>query len=184
MLPLPRQHSMESALYAARLMNVFERSGDLVAMTAVSDLVNGWPGGIIQAGRHGVYVTPTYRALRALRDDISAPSGSKPTVESPTFDVPGRAVRRAVVDVTASRPRTAAATTSRPSTRASTRPSACASAIDGWQPPARATQHTLTAPTLQHREHVRRAGRRRASARRQVAAGRAFTVDLPRHSVR
>jgi alpha-N-arabinofuranosidase len=29
-------------------------------MSAVSDLVNGWPGGIIQAGRHGVFVTPIY----------------------------------------------------------------------------------------------------------------------------
>jgi hypothetical protein len=34
-LPLPQQHSMESALYAARLMNVFERSGDLVQGKAV-----------------------------------------------------------------------------------------------------------------------------------------------------
>jgi len=58
-LPLPRQHSMESALYAARLMNVFERS-DIVAMSAVSDFVNGWSGGVIQASRHGVFVTPTY----------------------------------------------------------------------------------------------------------------------------
>src|SRR5205814_6296089 len=46
-LPEPRQHSMESALYAGRLMNVFERSGELVQMTAVSDLVNGWSGGVI-----------------------------------------------------------------------------------------------------------------------------------------
>ena len=59
-LPLPAQHSMESALYAARLMNVFERSGDLVHMSAVSDMVNGWSGGIIQASRHSVFVTPTY----------------------------------------------------------------------------------------------------------------------------
>ena len=29
-LPTKRQYSMESALYAARLMNVFERSGDIV----------------------------------------------------------------------------------------------------------------------------------------------------------
>jgi alpha-L-arabinofuranosidase len=57
---MERQYSMESALYGARLMNVFERSGDLVEMSAVSDLVNGWPGGIIQAGRHGVFVTPIY----------------------------------------------------------------------------------------------------------------------------
>ena len=48
-LPETRQHSMEAALYGARLMNVFERSSPLVAMTAESDLVNGWPGGIIQA---------------------------------------------------------------------------------------------------------------------------------------
>lgn len=59
-LPLERQYSIESALYGARLMNVFERSGDLVEMSAVSDLVNGWPGGIIQASRHNVFVTPIY----------------------------------------------------------------------------------------------------------------------------
>jgi len=59
-LPMERQYSIEAALYAARLMNVFERSGELVAMSAVSDLVNGWPGGIIQASRHGVFVTPIY----------------------------------------------------------------------------------------------------------------------------
>jgi alpha-L-arabinofuranosidase len=29
-------------------------------MSAVSDLVNGWPGGIIQASRHNVFVTPIY----------------------------------------------------------------------------------------------------------------------------
>jgi hypothetical protein len=59
-LPETRQHSMEAALYGARLMNVFERSSPLVAMTAESDLVNGWPGGIIQAGRDRLFVTPTY----------------------------------------------------------------------------------------------------------------------------
>ena len=69
-LPVPRQHSMESALYGARLMNVFERSGDLVEMTAVSDLVNGWSGGIIQASRHGVFVTPTYHAIRLYNEHL------------------------------------------------------------------------------------------------------------------
>ena len=59
-LPTERQYSMEAALYGARLMNVFERSGQLVEMSAVSDLVNGWPGGIIQASRHSVFVTPIY----------------------------------------------------------------------------------------------------------------------------
>ena len=69
-LPVPRQHSMESALYGARLMNVFERSGDLVEMTAVSDLVNGWSGGIIQASRHDVFVTPTYLVIRLYNETL------------------------------------------------------------------------------------------------------------------
>jgi len=59
-LPETQQYSILAALYGARLMNVFERRGDLVAMSAVSDLVNGWPGGIIQADRQGVFVTPIY----------------------------------------------------------------------------------------------------------------------------
>jgi len=59
-LPTVRQYSIEAALYGARLMNVFERSGALVEMSAVSDLVNGWPGGIVQASLHNVFVTPIY----------------------------------------------------------------------------------------------------------------------------
>jgi alpha-N-arabinofuranosidase len=59
-LPESQQYSILSALYAARLMNVFERKSNLVGMSAVSDLVNGWPGGIIQSGRGGVFVTPIY----------------------------------------------------------------------------------------------------------------------------
>jgi alpha-L-arabinofuranosidase len=57
-----QQYSMQSALYGARLMNVFERTNGAVAMSAVSDLVNGWPGGIIQASRHAVFVSPVYHA--------------------------------------------------------------------------------------------------------------------------
>jgi alpha-N-arabinofuranosidase len=64
-LPMPRQHTMEPALYGARLMNAFERQGDLIAMSAISDLVNGWPGGIIQASRHRVYTTPQYSVIQA-----------------------------------------------------------------------------------------------------------------------
>jgi alpha-N-arabinofuranosidase len=60
-----RQHSLEPAVFGARLMNVFERQGDLIAMSAVSDLVNGWSGGIIQASRHRVFTTPTYSVIEA-----------------------------------------------------------------------------------------------------------------------
>jgi alpha-L-arabinofuranosidase len=84
-LPLPRQHSMESALYAGRLMNVFERAGDLVEMSAVSDVVNGWTGGVIQASRHGVFVTPTY-LVNALYASHLGRYRLAATVEGPTFD--------------------------------------------------------------------------------------------------
>ena len=84
-LPEAREHSMESALYAARLMNVFERSGNQVAMSAVSDMVNGWPGGIIQASRHGVYVTPT-GLVNSLYSNHLGAKALATRIEGPTFD--------------------------------------------------------------------------------------------------
>jgi alpha-L-arabinofuranosidase len=84
-LPVPRQHSMESALYGARLMNVFERSTDVVEMTAVSDLINGWPGGVIQASRHSLFVTPTYLAIKLYNEHLGAERLAA-RVDSPSFD--------------------------------------------------------------------------------------------------
>jgi alpha-N-arabinofuranosidase len=71
-VPESQQYSIVAALYAARLMNVFERRSDLIAMSAVSDLVNGWPGGIIQAGSHGVFVTPIYLVNRLYATHLGA----------------------------------------------------------------------------------------------------------------
>ena len=84
-MPIEREHGIEAALYAARLMNVFERSGDLVEMTCVSDLINGWPGGIIQASRHGVFVTPTYLANKLYSEHLGKDRLAI-EVDSPTFD--------------------------------------------------------------------------------------------------
>jgi alpha-N-arabinofuranosidase len=101
-LPVPRQHSMESALYGARLMNVFERSGDLVEMTAVSDLVNGWSGGIIQASRHGVFVTPTYHVIRLYNDHLGHERLAA-RVTSPTFDSSKEGSAVPLLDIVATR---------------------------------------------------------------------------------
>jgi alpha-N-arabinofuranosidase len=101
-LPVPRQHSMESALYGSRLMNVFERSGDLVEMSAVSDLVNGWSGGIIQASRHDVFVTPTYLAIRLYNEHLGGERLAA-RVSSPTFDSSLEGTQIPVLDVVASR---------------------------------------------------------------------------------
>jgi alpha-N-arabinofuranosidase len=101
-LPTERQYSMESALYGARLMNVFERMGQLVEMSAVSDLVNGWPGGIIQAGRHSVFVSPIFlvnQLYNEHRGDVRLAS----TVNSPTFDTSREGTNIPYLDVTVTR---------------------------------------------------------------------------------
>jgi alpha-N-arabinofuranosidase len=100
-LPLPRQHSMESALYAARLMNVFERS-DIVAMSAVSDMVNGWSGGVIQASREAVFVTPTYLVNELYNRRLGA-ARLAARVSSPTFDTSKEGKGVAYLDVVVSR---------------------------------------------------------------------------------
>jgi alpha-N-arabinofuranosidase len=92
-IPESRQHGMTAALYGARLMHAFERSGPVVAMSAVSDLVNGWPGGIIQASRQAVFVTPLYHVNRMyaerlgrgrLRVEVDGPA---PESGEPALDV-------------------------------------------------------------------------------------------------
>jgi alpha-N-arabinofuranosidase len=84
-LPESRQYSIEAALYGARLMNIFERSSPLVTMSAESDLINGWVGGIIQAGRHGLFLSPLYHLNQMYNTHL----GSKRLnikVQSPLFN--------------------------------------------------------------------------------------------------
>ncbi len=83
-LPVPAQHTMISGLYAARMMNNFERAGDVIAMTSVSDLVNGWSGGVIQSARDGaVYVTPTYLVNKLYSEHLGTQRLAA-QIESPT----------------------------------------------------------------------------------------------------
>ncbi len=101
-LPDSQQHSILGALYGARLMNVFERKGDLVGMSAVSDLVNGWPGGIIQASRHGVFVTPVYLVNRLYATHLGAERLAA-TVDGPVFSSTHEGTNVPSVDVVATR---------------------------------------------------------------------------------
>jgi alpha-N-arabinofuranosidase len=81
-VPERQQHGMDAALYGARMMQVFE--GSRVAMSAISDLVNGWPGGMIQAGRNGVFVTPLYHANRMFAERLGQERLAT-TVDGSTF---------------------------------------------------------------------------------------------------
>ncbi len=62
--------SMEGAVYASRMMNGFERDGDIVDAICISDLLNGWVGGVIQASRDRVYGTPQYYALKMYTEHL------------------------------------------------------------------------------------------------------------------
>ena len=101
-LPETRQYSMDAALYGARLMNVFERAAPVVAMSAVSDMVNGWPGGIVQAGRTAVFVSPVYHvnAMYAKRVGVHR---LQTIVEGPTFSSSREGQSVPVLDAVASR---------------------------------------------------------------------------------
>lgn len=64
--------SMEGAVYASRMMNGFERDGDTVEANSISDLLNGWVGGVIQASRDRVYGTPQFYAVKLYSDHLPA----------------------------------------------------------------------------------------------------------------
>jgi alpha-N-arabinofuranosidase len=180
-LPVPRQHSMESALYGARLMNVFERSGPLVEMTAVSDLVNGWSGGIIQAGRHGVFVTPTYHAIRLYNEHLGRDRLAA-RVSSPTFDSTAEGTGVPVLDVVASRSADGRRLFVKAVNTGRDRSLQTEIAIAGATVGTDGSAHTLTADSLEAANSFRTPDAvavRTASVR----TGPKFTLELPPHSV-
>jgi alpha-N-arabinofuranosidase len=179
-LPLPRQHSMESALYAARLMNIFERN-DVIAMSAVSDMVNGWSGGIVQASRHGMFVTPTYlvndlynRRLGLQRLDAR--------VDSPLFDSDREGKNVPYLDVVVSKVASGkqifikAVNTDPDNTLRTT------VQLSGVRVSAQAEMETITSDSLTAANSF--ASPDVVSTHKiTIRAASRFVVDLPRHSV-
>lgn len=180
-LPAERQYSMESALYGARLMNVFERSENVVGMSAVSDLVNGWPGGIIQANRHGVFVSPVYLVNQLYSESLGT-ERLVAEVAGPTFDsskegrnVPyldavvsrsadGKTIFIKAVNADRSRPLAVSISVQ----GAGVAPQGEVATVKGASPMAWNDFSTPDAVSIK---------------RAQISAGRAFTVELPEYSV-
>jgi alpha-L-arabinofuranosidase len=167
-----QQYSIVAALYAARLMNVFERHSDLVGMSAVSDLVNGWPGGIIQAGRHGVFVTPIYLVNSLYAQRLGAER----------LRINGGGPGNSSVDMVASRSRDGRSiylkvvnTDLEHSAMASIR-------IRGAQVSATGTVERVIADSLSAANGFRTPDAVRIT-RDSIQAGNSFTLDLPSHSV-
>jgi len=179
--PPPRQHSMESALYASRLMNVFERTGDVVEMSAVSDLVNGWTGGVIQASRHAVFVTATYLA-NALYASHLGRDRLATRVEGPTFNSTLEGKSIPVLDAVASRSADGKRVFIKIVSTDPSGPVDTQVTLTGIAVAHTAKIATLNSDTIQsandfaHPEAVR-------VTSSQIEVGPSFTVRLPAHSV-
>ena len=179
-LPESRQHSMEAALYGARLMNVFERS-DMVQMSAVSDLVNGWPGGIIQASRHNVYMTPT-GLVNALYASHAGRLRLATTVSGPTFDSTREGRNVPYLDVVASRSRDRRQVFIKAVNTDTNRSLSTTVTVVGATPSRSAVVETVTANSITVSNTF--AEPQAVTIRRaQLRAGQKFQLLLPKHSV-
>jgi alpha-N-arabinofuranosidase len=180
-LPSERQYSMESALYGARLMNVFERSGDIVAMSAVSDLVNGWPGGIIQAGRHSIFVSPLY-LVNQLYAEHRGDQSLATSVNSPTFNTSREGTNVPYLDTVVTQTADRKMIFIKAVNTNSTSSLQTTITIQGALPVARAEIKTLTAPSLSVFNDFSRPDAVSIQTR-TVPRGARFSVTLPKHSV-
>ena len=180
-LPSERQYSMESALYGARLMNVFERSGEIVEMSAVSDLVNGWPGGIIQAGRHSVFVSPIY-LVNQLYAEHRGDQLLATSVNSPTFNTSREGAGIPYLDATASRTSDGKTIFIKAVNTNRTNPLLTTITMQGVAPAARAELKTVTASSLNVANDFSRPDAVFIQ-KRMIPSGRSFVVTLPKHSV-
>jgi alpha-N-arabinofuranosidase len=180
-LPEERQYSMESALYAARLMNVFERSGDLIAMSAVSDLVNGWPGGIIQAGRHGVFVSPIFWVNQLYANNLGAERLAA-VVSSPTFDTSKEGKAVPYLDVAVSRSADGRKIFVKTVNTNQTSTLTTAIRIEGVKIAPRAEMQTVNASSMQEANSFARPNAV-SIQRTRIPASTNFSVTLAPHSV-
>jgi alpha-N-arabinofuranosidase len=180
-LPVPRQHSMESALYAARLMNVFERAGNLVQMSAVSDMVNGWTGGVIQASRHAVFVTPTYLVNQLYASHLGRERLAS-TLDGPAFNSTLEGTAVPTIDAVVS--------------RTSDNRQIFIKAVNTDRQNAIATKVSLTGVSIAKNAKIEILNADSLSgfndfshptsvsvSAHQIEAGQTFTITLPEHSV-
>jgi alpha-N-arabinofuranosidase len=180
-LPVERQYSLESALYGARLMNVFERKGNVIEMSAVSDLVNGWPGGIIQANRHGLFVSPIYLVNQLYNENRGAERLAA-SVSSPTFDTSKEGSKVPYFDAIVSRTADGKNIFIKAVNTSPTSALTTTITVQGSMPLERAEIKTVTATSLTAANDFLRPDE--ISIRSStVRGGPTFVVILPKHSV-
>jgi alpha-N-arabinofuranosidase len=180
-LPEAQQYSILGALYGARLMNVFERRGALIGMSAVSDLVNGWPGGIIQASRHSLFVTPIYLVNQLYSTHLGV-ERLKTRTDGPTFSSTREGSTVPVVDVVASRSADGRAIFVKAVNTDLQRPVGVRFTVRGAQLASDATIDRVTADSLDavNSYHTPEAVRLTHAS---LSVATSFSLELPPHSV-
>jgi len=161
-------------------MNVFERSGEVVEMSAVSDLVNGWPGGIIQASRHSVFVSPLY-LVNQLYNENRGDVRLATSVNSPTFNTTREGTNIPYLDVTASRSADGRKIFIKAVNTSPTSSLATTIDLQGANP-RRAELKTITGPSL-HAANDFSQPNTVSTSSKTILAGPKFIVTLPAHSI-
>jgi alpha-L-arabinofuranosidase len=180
-LPESQQYSILTALYGARLMNVFERRSDVVAMSAVSDLVNGWPGGIIQASLHGVFVTPIYLVNKLYATHLGAERLSA-RVDGPTLSTSREGTNVPVLDVSVSRSADGQSIFVKAVNTDLERPLTTRISVRGAQVAPNAVVRRVVADSLQAVNGFATPEAVKIT-REEIVAGNTFSIEMPRHSV-
>ncbi len=150
-------------------------------MSAVSDLVNGWPGGIIQASRHGVFVTPIYLVNRLYATRLGAERLAA-RVSGPTFDSSREGKAVPVLDVSASRSADGTSVFVKAVNTDLERPLRVEIRMRGARIAPDAVVESVVADSLSAANGFQTPDAVRVT-RSAVAAGDTFSIELPRHSV-
>jgi alpha-N-arabinofuranosidase len=174
-------YSMLGALYGARLMNAFERRGSVVGMSAVSDLVNGWPGGIIQASRDSLFVTPIYLVNQLYATHLGSERLAT-RVEGPTLSTTKEGSDVSVVDVATSRSADGRNIFIKALNTDLERPVRVTVSLQGARVASSAVVDRVTAPSLQAVASFKTPNAVRLS-RSSLKAAERFQLELPKHSV-
>jgi alpha-L-arabinofuranosidase len=180
-LPESQVYSILGALYGARLMNVFERRGGIVAMSAVSDLVNGWPGGIIQASRDSLFVTPIYLVNQLYATHLGAERLAT-RIDGPTYSSSREGTAIPAVDLVASRPADGKRIFVKAVNTDLERPIEVRVSVRGARVSSEATVDQVTANSLEAVASYRTPDAVRLT-HVSLSTSEAFTLVLPKHSV-
>jgi alpha-N-arabinofuranosidase len=150
-------------------------------MSAVSDFVNGWSGGVIQASRHGVFVTPTYLVNELYSRHLGAERLTA-RIQSPVFDTSREGNNIPYLDAVVTRAADGKQIYIKAVNTDTNRSLRTSIAFTGATVASQATIETINAESMTAANSFERPDAVSLQQKR-IPAGSSFVVDLPSHSV-